>query len=98
MLFIAVFVTPCKVSECLSNMACNVHGLLPAVEFKDFSGRAPLQIQFYLWARPTRCRLAANRVLAVVHYLVIKLFELGITEAINTFSAPEFFKYLVKIR
>ena len=36
--------------------------------------------------------------LAVVHYLVIKLFELGITEAINTFSAPEFFKYLVKIR
>ena len=36
--------------------------------------------------------------LAVVHYLVIKLFQLGITETINTFPAPEFFKYLVKIR
>jgi hypothetical protein len=33
-------------------LAANVKGLLPAVKLKNFSGRAPHQIHFYLWARP----------------------------------------------
>jgi len=33
-----------------------------------------------------------HTMLAVVYYLVIKFFQLGITETINTFPAPEFFK------
>jgi hypothetical protein len=47
-------------------MIANGHGLPPAAEFKNFSGHAALQIHFYLTARPTRSRLAANRVLAAV--------------------------------
>jgi hypothetical protein len=44
-------------------MAANVHGLLLAGKLENFSGRAPQRIHFYLWARPTRRRLAANRLL-----------------------------------
>jgi len=36
-------------------------GLLPADEFKKVSGRAPQQIQFYLWVRPVELSQEASR-------------------------------------
>jgi hypothetical protein len=50
----------------VGRVAPNVQGLPQAVELDDASGRAALQIYFYLTAKPTRGRLAASLMLAAV--------------------------------
>src|SRR4029453_66419 len=48
-------------SECCKRPPPNAPGLVPAVKLKFFPGRPQKKIFFFLGARPTRCRLAANR-------------------------------------
>ncbi len=56
-------------------ITANGQGLPQAVKSNDTSGRAALQIYFYLTARPTRCRLAASPLLAEVLLRAIKVFN-----------------------
>lgn len=41
--------------------------------------------------------ISAKPMLAVVHYFVIKTFQLNVTKAINAFSVPKFFEHFMKI-
>ena len=68
-------------------MAYNDNGLLPAVEFKNFSGAGPQQILLLLMAEPARCRLAANRVLPAVLSLAHNLPVFDSTRLAERFMA-----------
>ena len=52
-----------------------------------------VKCSIFRWSSPN----IENAMLAVVHYFVIKMFQLNIAKTIYTFSVPKFFKYFMEV-